>query len=246
VFENAVGVAKFSVVLKVALNGARQVGDHPALPITPEDLAEAAAGCVSAGAKAVHMHPRDNSGRESLDPATIELAVRRVRAAVDVPIGVSTGAWIEPNAQRRAALVSRWAGPDMASVNLSEEGAVLVMQALLGQGIGVEAGIWSVEDVYRLAGTGLQDRLVRILVELVRPVADPGAEVWAIEAALDRVGTTAPRLRHGEGEMTWPVLRQAKRLGRDIRIGLEDTLSLPDGSAAASNQALVQAALMMD
>ncbi len=230
-------------MLKAALNGRRVAGIHPALPTTAEDLAVTAAACVAAGAAAIHMHPRDSSGRESLDTAVIDAAVRHVRTAVSVPIGVSTGAWIEPDPESRAAAVARWDEPDMASVNLSEIGARPVMEALLGQGIGVEAGIWSVGDVRRLADTGLQDRVVRILVEIINPAGDPEAEARAIDDALDRIGAAAPRLHHGQDDATWPVLRQAKRLGRDIRIGLEDTLTLPDGSMAPSNRALVRAAL---
>ena len=48
-----------------------------------------------------------------------------------------------------------------------------------------------------------------------------------------------------EGPATWPVLRQAVSLGRDIRIGLEDSLLLPDGSQAPSNAALVTAAVRL-
>jgi uncharacterized protein (DUF849 family) len=230
-------------MLKVALNGTREMGSHPALPVTAEDLARTAAACVAVGAAAIHMHPRDGSGRESLDATVIDAAAGQVRAVVSVPVGVSTGAWIEPDPSRRVAAVARWNEPDMGSVNLSEDGAKPVMEALLARGIGVEAGIWSVEDAYRLADTGLQNSLVRILVEIIDPAGDPEAEARAIDEALDQIGVTAPRLHHGEGDSTWPVLRQATRLGRDARIGLEDTLTLPDGSLAPSNEALVKAAL---
>ncbi|WP_181791756.1 3-keto-5-aminohexanoate cleavage protein, partial [Streptomyces phytophilus] len=40
----------------------------------------------------------------------------------------------------------------------------------------------------------------------------------------------------------WPVLRLAAGLGMAARIGLEDTLVLPDGSPAPGNAALVAAA----
>jgi uncharacterized protein (DUF849 family) len=39
------------------------------------------------------------------------------------------------------------------------------------------------------------------------------------------------------------VLREAYRRGLDARIGLEDTLVLPDGSVAIDNADLVRAAL---
>ncbi|CAM5583039.1 3-keto-5-aminohexanoate cleavage protein [Streptomyces tanashiensis] len=52
-----------------------------------------------------------------------------------------------------------------------------------------------------------------------------------------------PVLLHGEEDGAWPVLRLARRLGAGARIGLEDTLLLPDGTPARSNAELVTAAL---
>ena len=232
-------------MLKAALNGGRAPGSHPALPLQPDELAADAAACVRVGAGAVHIHPRTPAGLETLDPAVIDEAVRAVREATGVPIGVSTGAWIHPDAAERADLVSNWRGPDMASVNLSEDGAELVIEALLGTGIGVEAGIWSVDDVDRLVASGFATRVMRILVEIVAPTPDPVRQAMAIEERIDSLGIDLPRLIHGEDEAAWPVLQYAMVRRRDARVGLEDTLSLPDGTLAGSNAALVKAALAL-
>jgi uncharacterized protein (DUF849 family) len=229
------------VLLKACLNGARSADQHPALPITVDAMVADAAACVAAGAGAIHLHPRDADGRESLAPDIVDDTVRRVQAACGVPVGVATGAWVEPDPERRAALVGAWTAPGFASVNLSEPGAEAVMRALLDSGlVGIEAGVWSVADAERLAATGLAGALTRVLVEVidVPREAAPGA-ARAIDAALERLGVTAPRLHHGEEEATWPVLEQAVALGRDTRVGLEDTLLLPDGSPAAGNAELV-------
>ena len=58
-------------------------------------------------------------------------------------------------------------------------------------------------------------------------------------------GLVAPRLHHGYGLATWPVLRAAIRMGRDIRIGLEDTTVLADGRVASGNGELVEAAVRL-
>lgn len=133
----------------------------------------------------------------------------------------------------------------MASVNLSEDGAGSVIEALLDAGIGVEAGIWTVDDAGHLAASGFAAKIVRVLVEIVHPTADPVRDVTDIETTLDRLGIDVPRLIHGEEEATWPVLRHAIALGCDTRIGLEDTLHLPGGSVAGSNAAVVEAALAL-
>jgi uncharacterized protein (DUF849 family) len=231
-----------SGLIKACLNGNREPGAHPALPITPEQLAADGAAAVAAGAQALHLHPRGADGRESL--AAVDDTVRAVKAAVPgVPVGVSTGAWIEPDVARRVDLVRGWRTPDVASVNLSEPGAVEVMRALLEAGVGIEAGVWDVADAERLAASGLAARVQRILVEPVDlTAAQVPAAVGEIHAALDRLDLRAPRLQHGDGEATWVLIADAVRRGLDTRVGLEDTLAGPDGEPAAGNQALVRAA----
>jgi uncharacterized protein (DUF849 family) len=231
-------------MLKAALNGTRGRGEHPAVPLTLDDLVADAAACVAAGAAAIHLHPRDaTTGRETLDAATVDAVAAAVRDRCGVPVGVSTGAWIEPDPARRAALVATWGAPDFASVNLSESGAAAVMRALLDAGIGVEAGVWTPADAERLAATGLQDRVLRVLIELIDvPAAEVPEAATAINTMLDHHGSTALRLQHGEGDAAWPALRDAVARGLGTRIGLEDTLRLPDGSLAPGNAALVRAA----
>ena len=98
--------------------------------------------------------------------------------------------------------------------------------------------MWTARDAEVLASSGVQVR--RVLVE---PRSENGDEAVAmardIDAALDRVFVRAPRLHHGVGPATWAVLDAAVPIGREIRIGLEDVLTLPDGRRAPDNAALV-------
>jgi uncharacterized protein (DUF849 family) len=231
------------VLLQAALNGPFGKDRHPMLPVSVQELARDGAACVAAGARAIHLHPREADGAERLDAQVVDAVVAAVRAACGVPVGVSTGAWIEPDLERRLELVAGWSAPDYASVNLSEDGAAEAMRTLLDAGVGVEAGVWSVEDAERLAASGLGDRVTRVLVEPVDVSAgDAVALVDEIHTALDRLGLTAPRLQHGDGEATWVLLRDAIRRGIDTRIGLEDTVDGPDGARTDGNEALVHAA----
>ena len=230
-------------MLQAALNGDRTKAAHPAVPLSTEELARDAEACAAAGAGSLHLHPRDAEGLERLDPQVVDEVVGRVRAACGLPVGVSTGAWIEPDLERRLELVGAWTAPDYASVNLSEPGAAEIMDAVGGSGIGIEAGVWSVEDAERLAVSGLAHRATRILVEPVDVSAAEAVRVVdGIHAALDRLGLAAPRLQHGDGEATWVILSDAVRRRLDTRIGLEDTLEEPDGERTAGNEALVRAA----
>jgi uncharacterized protein (DUF849 family) len=230
-------------ILQAALNGDHDPAVHPAVPRSPDELVRDAVACVAAGADELHVHPRDDDGRETLESAVIDPVVARVRAACEAPVGVSTGAWIEPDLERRAALVRRWSVPDYASVNVSEPGFRRILDALREAGVGVEAGVWSVEDVERLAAAGPQPHLVRVLVEPVEAPPEHACTIVAeIHAALDRAGVGGPRLQHGDGAAAWLLVDDASRRGLSTRIGLEDVQTLPDGSPARDNAALVAAA----
>ncbi|MCD9624088.1 3-keto-5-aminohexanoate cleavage protein [Rhabdothermincola salaria] len=230
------------MLVKACLNGARRRTDHPGVPVTPEELAAAGRAVVAAGAGAIHMHPRGDDGAESLDGAAIDPAVAAVRAAVDVPFGVSTGAWFLPDPADRLAAIATWTErPDFASVNIHEPGALDIADALLAKGVGVEAGLWHGEAAALLVESGLAERCTRILLEpLMQDLDDALAAVADMEAALGDVAPGVPRLLHGYQATAWAVVDVAIERGYDTRIGMEDTVTLPDGSLATDNAQLVR------
>ncbi|GAA2891330.1 3-keto-5-aminohexanoate cleavage protein [Streptosporangium fragile] len=235
--------------LKASLNGARRPGEHPALPLSPLQLAEAAREAREAGADAVHIHPRDEAGSESLSAVHIGAAVRAVRQACPgLPVGVSTGLWITGgDVPARREAVRGWAAlapadlPDFASVNLAEPGFTDIWHDLRRLGVGVEAGVWSVDDADTLAATGLE--CTRVLVEILG--GSTGTAVSRAHAVLGRLaerGVPGPLLLHGEGEPTWILLDEAGKLGLATRIGLEDVLHSPVGDPVGGNADLVRLA----
>jgi uncharacterized protein (DUF849 family) len=240
-----------TVLIKACLNGGTTRDDHPAVPQTPSELAADASTAVSAGAGAVHLHPRDSAGAETLEADAVLAAVAAVRAAVPAtPVGVTTGLWAAGgDAARRMSLVAGWGGadrPDFASVNLSEPRADELAGLLADLGIAVEAGVWSTDDADRLAASTFGRQVLRILIEpQIEAPEGAVALAAAIEGVLDRHGFTARRLHHGYGVATWSVLVAAISLGRDIRVGLEDTVVLADGRPASGNRELVEAAVRL-
>jgi uncharacterized protein (DUF849 family) len=59
---------------------------------------------------------------------------------------------------------------------------------------------------------------------------------------LEGSGIHLPRVQHGRDGAAWLLLEDALVHGYDVRIGLEDTLSMPDGSRPRGNADLVAAA----
>lgn len=168
-----------------------------------------------------------------------------VRAASPgLPLGFSTLADIEPGPERRLSLLQAWdLIPDFVSVNLSEAGAPELIRALPGLGIAVEAGVGSTEDAELLLAEDLGGLCLRILVEPGQREPEGAlANVAAIDLVLDSAGVELQRVYHGLDAAAWPVIELALAQGRDVRIGLEDTLVLADGRLARDNAQLVAAA----
>lgn len=237
-------------MLKACLNGDRDAVRHPAVPVTPAELAREAAASVAAGAQALHLHPRAPDGRESLAVADIAAALRAVRSACPgVPIGISSGYWMLPDvaaqlaAARTYAALERAPRPDFVSVNLHEPHALAVAEVLMDAEIGVEAGVWSAAAVAVFLDWPQRRRALRVLIELPgEPPEVALAVAGELLRGLDGAAPGLPVLLHGQGRSAWPMVTLAGQLGLPTRIGLEDTVALPDGSPAPGNAALVSAA----
>ena len=236
------------ILVKACLNGPRTKEEHEAIPILSAEIASDVRNVVEAGAGAVHFHPRDADGRETLAPGPCGEAISEARKLCpDVPIGLSTAEWIERSVDRKLRMIRQWdVLPNFASVNFNEAGFDEVCELLFKRGVGVEAGIWSLADAKRLADSGMGERCLRVLVEITEK--DPTIAVVLadeIDLYLERSGVKAPRLHHGYGIATWAVLSNAVSLGMDIRTGMEDTFFLADGSRAKNNRQLIEAAVQL-
>jgi uncharacterized protein (DUF849 family) len=232
------------VLIKACLNGSRRPEEHEALPLSPDALARDAADCLGAGAGAVHVHPRGMGGRETLEADACAAVVEAIRnRCPQLPVGVTTGLWIAGSSQQRLAMIERWTvRPDFCSVNFSEDGTDELCQLLLDKGIAIEAGLTSVADARAFVASGFVDRCLRVLLEVEPGSQDPVRSAAVIGRVLEGASVKIPRLQHGLGVDAWTLLEDALARGYDVRIGLEDTLQMPDGGHAPSNAALVAAA----
>jgi uncharacterized protein (DUF849 family) len=237
--------------IKSCLNGKRSRGEHPAVPVTPAQLAQEAAAAVAAGAEAIHLHARGGDGAESVLASDVGAAVGAVRRACPgTPVGVSTGLWITGgDVAARHAAVAGWASlpaaerPGFASVNLSEPDVAGLLAVLDGAGIAAEAGVWSVDDARAAAAVAPAAGWLRIMVEITG--ANPGAALGLADQILDQLrelGQAAPLL-HGEDETCWLLVRRAGQLGLATRVGMEDVLTGPAGEPVTGNAELVKHAL---
>ena len=92
----------------VAPNGARLgKADHPALPITLDEIVDCAVVCHAAGAGGLHLHLRDADGRHLLDAATYRAAISALQKPCPgllVQATTEAAGIYAPDAQRHVAL----------------------------------------------------------------------------------------------------------------------------------------------
>ena len=84
----------FNAFITCALTGAGNTVDkHPAIPVTPEQIADSAIDAAKAGAAVVHIHVRDpKTGAPSRDPKLFAEVVRRIRdSGTDVVLNTTAG-----------------------------------------------------------------------------------------------------------------------------------------------------------
>ena len=83
-----------NIIVSCAVTGSGDsVGKHPAIPVTPAEIASASIDAAKAGAAIVHIHVREpDTGKASRRPELFKEVVDRVRDSdVDVIINLTTG-----------------------------------------------------------------------------------------------------------------------------------------------------------
>ncbi len=228
------------MIIQACLNGSRSADYHPNLPLTVEAIVTAALDSIAAGAGELHIHPRDTDGKESL--ACVDELVRNIRSACPgTLVGVSTGAWIENDVTLTRERIDAWSHiPDYASVNLSEADAPAIFSLLQTKGVGIEAGLATVEDAKRFVTLPQRHKVLRVLLEIEEQnLSEAYKTLEGIQSILMVAGIERQILLHGLDELVWPFVREARNRRWATRVGLEDGCLLEDHVIAPSNAALV-------
>ena len=111
------------VIITCAVTGAIHTPSmSPYLPVTPEQIADAALGAAEAGAAIVHLHARDpEDGRPVQDPELFRQFLPRIKRESDVVINITTGGaptmGVEERLQPALQLKPELASLNMGSMN---------------------------------------------------------------------------------------------------------------------------------
>ncbi len=107
------------VIITCAVTGAIHTPSmSPHLPVTPEEIAEAAIGAAEAGAAIVHLHARDpNTGRPDQSPEAFGPFLQVVKQRSDCVINITTGGAPTMLVEERVRPAAHYK-PEVASLNM--------------------------------------------------------------------------------------------------------------------------------
>jgi len=241
------------LIITAALTGAETTREaQPALPITPDEIAAAAAECAAAGAAMVHVHARRPDGTSTQDPAVYAEIIAKVRARCGIIVQISTGGAVGMTAEERIAPVRL--GPEMAtlsmgSVNFGDD-VFLNTPADMRHFLHVmrEAGVVPEFEIFDSGMLTTLNRWIRrgivppapLHVDLVLGV--PGGMAGtpaALQFLLGDLPAGASWTVAGIGAAQLTLGALAIPLGGHVRVGFEDNIFYHKGELATSNAQLV-------
>ena len=112
-------MAQHKVIISCAVTGSIHTPSmSPHLPVTPQEIAEAALGAAEAGAAIVHLHARDpQDGHPVHTPEDFEPFLRVIKQSSNVVVNLTTGASPYMPVEYRVKPAEVWK-PEVASLNM--------------------------------------------------------------------------------------------------------------------------------
>lgn len=112
-------MAQSKVIITCAVTGSIHTPSmSPHLPVSAQEIAEAAIGAAEAGAAIVHLHARNSAdGRPDQSPEAFEPFLRLIKARSNVVVNLTTGGSPFMSVEERIRPAAVWK-PEVASLNM--------------------------------------------------------------------------------------------------------------------------------
>ncbi len=237
------------LTISVAPNGARRSkADHPAIPLSPAEIAVAAEQCADAGAALLHLHVRDGEGRHSLSPdryrAAIDAIEDRIGERLVLQITTESCGIFDVATQMAAVLEVKPAAASFAvrefiADSKDEPQARDFFAAVRDLGTTPQFILYEPAEIERLreliAAGVIPFPAPAVLFVLGRYTTGPSSNPLSLIPFLTRWGDREPWTICSFGPSELRVAAAAVALGGHVRVGFENNLQRPDGSFLVSN-----------
>lgn len=106
------------VIITTAITGSVNVpSQSPYLPLSAEQVSQAALEAIEAGSAIVHLHARQPDGRPAFEPEVFEEILKPITTQTDVVINITTGGASSMTMEQRLAAAMH-IKPEIASMNM--------------------------------------------------------------------------------------------------------------------------------
>ncbi|HEY3999520.1 MAG TPA: 3-keto-5-aminohexanoate cleavage protein [Candidatus Xenobia bacterium] len=237
----------------IAPTGARRTKqDHPAMPVSVQEIAAEAKRCVAAGATVLHLHVRDGQGQHTLATEAYRTATQAVRKAVGdkIIVQATTEAVGRYTPAEQMALV-RELRPEAVSIAVKEmvpekepqPEAATFYAWTARERIAVQHILYSAEEAVRFRGLVARgvmgEKHPHVLFVLGRYHKSQQSEPIELLPFLANWPADWPWSVCAFGALEARCMATACALGGHARVGFENNFHKPDGSTAVSNADLV-------
>lgn len=249
------------VIISAALTGAMTPKEkNPNVPVTPQEIAEAAYECWKEGAAAVHLHMRDDEWKGTMDAGRFAETIKLIRAHedCDVIINCTSSGQTGASDEDRMKHFKTVDGIEVGSYDIDTfnwdmswpfENSAKFLKELSAvykeRGIKPEVEIFD-EGMLSIAKSYLERGIIEapVFCQFVLGLAAGG-----MEATVENLYYLAS---HAPKEFIWsvtgigtghlPMVYAGLALGGHIRVGLEDNLYYARGVKASNPQLVARAA----
>lgn len=241
------------LIITCAITGAETTkAMNPALPITPEEIAQGAFEAWEAGASVLHLHVRQDDGTPTQDVAVFKKAIDLIRAKCDIVIETTTGgaAWMTPEERLQPVTLNpEMASLDCGTVNFGDEYIVNTLpimrqfaQAMLDHGVRPTLECFDLGHVYA-SHILIKEGLLQEPYHYGLVLNVPGAAKYepdVMEFLVRKLPKGAFFTAFGiGGKANVDSIYATIALGGHVRVGFEDNIYYSKGRLATSNAELV-------
>lgn len=241
------------LIITAALTGAEVTRkEQPNLPITPDEIAEAAYEAYKAGVAMVHVHARDIEGNATQDYEVYKEIKEKIEAKCPVIFQPSTGGAVWHSPEERLQPVEL--RPEMATLSCgtcnfgpdvfmnSEEYMESFAKKMKELRVKPELEIFErgmINNALKLVKKGLIEAPLHFDFVMGVPGAIPG-ELRDLLYLVDSIPAGSTWTAAGIGRYELSLAVAAITLGGHVRVGFEDNIYYSKGVLAKSNAELVE------
>lgn len=256
-------------IITVAVTGlAANRAQCPAIPYTPDEIADEAYRSYQAGAAVVHIHAREDDGTPTQRTEVYKAIKDKIQAKCDMVINFSTGTVGIPKEERIDHITTL--KPELGALNMGSMNYAIYSS---------KRKQFIFDHVFENSFNTIEFFLRHMVEAGVKPelecfdcghinnatpfidmgVLKPPLQYSFIMGVLGGIKATKENLAHQARQIDktstwevigisleqWPMIQAALELGGNIRVGLEDNFYLDAGVMAKSNAELVAKAAKM-